>query len=254
MKILVTGYKGFIGSNLMKVLKKEGHEVSGFEWGEDFPGYDYDVVMHLGAISSTNEKNVNKVLEQNYDFSVWLVETCNKFKINLQYASSASVYGTGTIFSEEAPVDPKSPYAWSKYLFERYIKSKHFDISVQGFRYFNVYGDGEQHKVQPSPYEAFSRQPVIKLFNGSENIKRDFVPVEKIIRTHIEFLKVPESGVWNIGSGNATSFLEVAQSFNKPIQYIDMPEDLKSSYQYYTCANLTKLKNTINKYGLNIPD
>lgn len=254
MKILVTGHRGFIGSNLTKALKREGHTVSGFEWGEEFPGYDYDVVMHLGAISSTNEKNIDKVLEQNYEFSVWLVENCNKFGINFQYSSSASVYGSGTNFSESAQVDPKSPYAWSKYLFERYVKAKQFDISVQGFRYFNVYGDGEQYKAQPSPYEAFSRQTIIKLFDGSENIKRDFVPVEKITRTHIEFMKVPESGVWNIGSGKATSFLEVAQSFNKPIQYIDMPEDIKSSYQYYTCADLSKLKDTINKYGLNIPD
>jgi ADP-L-glycero-D-manno-heptose 6-epimerase len=252
MKILVTGYKGFIGSNLMKTLKDKGHEVAGFEWGETFPGYDFDTVMHLGAISSTNEKNVDKILEQNYEFSVWLVENCNRAGINLQYSSSASVYGLGNDFSEDAPVDPKNPYAWSKYLFERYVKNKKFEITIQGFRYFNVYGNGEHNKTQPSPYEAFSRSPIIKLFVGSENIKRDFVHVNKVINTHIEFLKVPESGIWNIGSGTATSFLEVAQTFNKPIEYIEMPEDLKSSYQYYTCANLTKLKSIINKYNINI--
>jgi ADP-L-glycero-D-manno-heptose 6-epimerase len=254
MKILVTGHKGFIGSNLMKSLQDLNHTVTGFEWGDNFPGYDFDTVMHLGAISSTNEKNVDKILQQNYEFSVWLVEACNKFGINFQYSSSASVYGLGNDFSEDAQVDPKNPYAWSKYLFERYLKTRSFEITVQGFRYFNVYGNGEQHKTQPSPYEAFSRSPVIKLFTGSENIRRDFVPVSKVINTHIEFLKVPESGVWNIGSGKATSFLEVAQTFNKPIEYIDMPNDLKSAYQYYTCADLTKLKNTINKYSLNIPE
>ena len=254
MKILVTGHKGFIGSNLMKSLQSEGHEVTGFEWKDNFPGYDFDTVMHLGAISSTNEKNVDKILEQNYEFSIWLVETCNKHGINFQYSSSASVYGLGTDFSEDAPVDPKNPYAWSKYLFERYLKTKSFEITVQGFRYFNVYGNGEQHKTQPSPYEAFSRLPVIRLFTGSENIKRDFVSVDKVVKTHIEFLKVPESGVWNIGSGKATSFLEVAQSLNKPIEYIDMPDDLKLGYQYYTCADLTKLKNTMNKYSLTIPE
>lgn len=252
MKILVTGHKGFIGSNLVKTLKLYGHEVTGYEWKQEFPGYEYDTVMHLGGISSTNEKNVDKVLEQNYEFSVWLVETCNKFKINLQYASSASVYGLGNTFSEDSPVDPRNPYAWSKYLFERYVKNKKFDINVQGFRYFNVYGEGESHKIQPSPHEAFSRQPIIKLFVGSENIKRDFVPVEKVVKTHIEFLKVPESGVWNVGSGKATSFLEVAQSLDKPIEYVEMPEDIRSSYQYYTCADLTKFRNTINKYSLNL--
>lgn len=252
MKILVTGHKGFIGSNLMKLLKNDGHEVTGFEWGNTFPGYDFDTVMHLGAISSTNEKNVDKILEQNYEFSVWLVEACNKYGINFQYASSASVYGLGNDFSENAAVDPKTPYAWSKYLFERYLKAKAFTITVQGFRYFNVYGNGEQHKAQPSPYEMFSRQSNIKLFNGSDNIRRDFVHVDIVTKTHVEFLKVPESGVWNIGSGRATSFLEIAQTFNKPIKYVDIPNDLKNSYQYYTCANLTKLSNTINRYGLNI--
>lgn len=254
MKILVTGHKGFIGSNAIRALRDMGHHVSGFEWGEEFPGYDFDTVMHFGAISSTNEKNVDKVMTQNYEFSIWLVEMCNRHGINLQYSSSASVYGTNSNFTEDDRVDPKSPYAWSKYLFERYVKNKTFGITVQGFRYFNVYGAGEEHKAQPSPYEAFSRQEVIKLFNGSDSIRRDFVPVEKVIATHIEFLKVPESGVWNIGSGKATSFLEVAQSFNKPIEYIDMPRDLMNSYQYYTCANLTKLNNTINKYSLNIPE
>lgn len=254
MKILVTGHKGFIGSNLATALENEGHTVIGFEWGKEFPGYEFDMVMHLGAISSTNEKDVNKVLEQNYEFSIWLVETCNRFGIPMQYSSSASVYGSSTGFSEDSPVDPKSAYAWSKYLFERYVSKKKFGITVQGFRYFNVFGQGEGHKVQPSPHEMFSRVETIKLFKGSENIKRDFVPVEKIVKTHIEFMKVPESGVWNIGSGKATSFLEVAKSTGKPIEYIDMPDDLKSSYQYYTCADLTKLENTINKYSLNIPE
>jgi len=252
MKILVTGHKGFIGSNLMKLLQDEGHEVTGFEWGDEFPGYDFDTVMHLGAISSTDEKNVDKILEQNYEFSVWLVNACNNYGINFQYASSASVYGLGNDFSENAAVEPKTPYAWSKYLFERYLKTKTFTITIQGFRYFNVYGNGEQHKSQPSPYEMFSRQPHIKLFVGSGNIKRDFVHVDKVIRTHVEFLKVPESGVWNIGSGRATSFLEVAQTFNKPIEYVDIPDKLKAGYQYYTCADLTKLTTTISKYGLNI--
>lgn len=254
MKILVTGYKGFIGSNLTRRLKELGHHVAGYEWGEKFPGYDYEVIMHLGAISSTNETDVNKLISQNYEFSVWLLETCNRYGINLQYASSAGVYGNSKTFSEFDQVIPMSPYAWTKYLFEKYVHSKNYSIVTQGFRYFNVYGPGEQHKKQPSPYEAFSRQSEIKLFKGSENIKRDFVTVEKVVETHIEFLKVPESGIWNIGSGRTTSFLEVAQTFGKPITYVDIPEDIKSTYQYYTCADITKLRDTINRYSLNIPE
>jgi ADP-L-glycero-D-manno-heptose 6-epimerase len=252
MKILVTGHKGFIGSNLFPKLESLGHKVKGFEWGEVFPSNKFDLVIHLGAISSTNEKDVNKVMHQNYDFSVWLLEYCNENGINLQYSSSASVYGLGTEFAETSPVDPRSPYAWSKYMFERYVQSKSFNIKVQGFRYFNVHGPGEDHKPQPSPHHTFSKAETIKLFQGSYFIKRDFVPVEKIVKTHIEFMKVQESGIWNVGTGRATSFLEVAESFKKPIHYVEMPKDLATSYQYYTCSDNTKFDSTVAQYGLTI--
>lgn len=250
MKILVTGHRGFIGSNIYAELQRRGHRVTGYEWGETFPGYDYDAVMHIGAISSTAERDIEAVMRQNYDFSVDLLEECSRRGIHFQYSSSASVYGSGTVFAESAPPDPHSPYAWSKYLFERYARSKTWSIPVQGFRYFNVYGPGEGHKSQPSPYEAFSRQETIRLFVGSDTIRRDFVPVQRVVRTHLEFLKVPESGVWNCGTGRTTSFLEVAQSFNKPIEWIAMPEALARNYQYYTCADNTKFNATVNKYNL----
>ena len=254
MKILVTGHKGFIGSNLFKLLTDQGHTVQGFEWGDDFPFGNYDAIMHIGALSSTNEKCVEKVFEQNYDFSVWLIEYANQIGAQFQYSSSASVYGKSQQFTEDAAVDPKSAYAWSKYLFERYVNSKKFNVITQGFRYFNVFGPGEEHKAQPSPFEMFSRTEVIKLFYGSEHIKRDFVHVNKVVSSHIEFLRVTESGIWNVGSGNPLSFFDVAASFNKPIEYIHMPDDIKTSYQYYTCADLTKLNKTIEQYGLVIQD
>lgn len=250
MKILVTGHRGFIGSNVYAELKRLGHDVIGYEWGEVFPGYDCDAVMHIGAISSTAERDVEAIMRQNYDFSVDLLEECSRRGIHFQFSSSASVYGCGTVFAESAPPDPRSPYAWSKYLFERYTLSKKFSAPVQCFRYFNVYGPGESHKTQPSPYEAFSRQDTIRLFEGSENIKRDFVPVQRVVRTHIEFLKVPDSGIWNCGTAQTTSFLEVAQSFNRPIEWIPMPANLAQSYQYYTCSDNTKFNSTVSKYNL----
>ena len=115
-----------------------------------------------------------------------------------------------------------------------------------------MYGPNEGNKLQPSPFEHFSKVPVIELFEGSENIKRDFIHVKKVVQTHIEFLNVSESGIWNVGTGKATSFLEVAESFNKPIRYIEMPNELRKGYQYYTCADLTKMDETINKYNLNL--
>jgi ADP-L-glycero-D-manno-heptose 6-epimerase len=253
MKILVTGHKGFIGQNMVEALNKE-HEVTGFEWGEAFPGYDFDQVIHLGAISSTTETDVNKIMTQNYDFSVWLLETCNRFGINFQYASSASVYGFGEEFKEDSPVDPKSPYAWSKYMFERYAQSKSWGIKVQGFRYFNVYGPHEEHKgKQASPYHQFEKQAKvdgeIKLFEGSDTFRRDFVPVSTVVDTHKKFFHVEESGIWNVGTGKTKSFLQVAQEIsstnNASYRFIPMPKELVNSYQKYTCADLTKLRETL---------
>jgi ADP-L-glycero-D-manno-heptose 6-epimerase len=131
--------------------------------------------------------------------------------------------------------------------------SKDWSIRVQGFRYFNVYGSGEEHKDQPSPYTAFEKQAketgVIKLFKGSENYKRDFVPVETVCAVHKKFLNVEKSGIWNVGTGIATSFEDVAklvaEKYGATIEYIPMPENLKNQYQAYTCADLTKLKQEI---------
>jgi ADP-L-glycero-D-manno-heptose 6-epimerase len=253
MKILVTGHRGFIGSNLYKKLEQEGHKITGFEWGEHFPGYDYDVVMHLGAISSTTERDVNKIMEQNYDFSVWLFETCARYGINLQYASSASVYGSNTEFTEDSPVDPKTPYAWSKYMFERYAHKRNRGITVQGFRYFNVYGQGEDHKgSQASPFSQFKRQyketGEVKLFTGSGTMLRDFVPVEQVVQTHLDFLNVKESGIWNVGTGTTKSFLDVARTVapEESFKFVSMPNNLIHSYQYYTCADMSKTHKTLS--------
>ena len=251
MKILVTGYKGFIGQNMVNALKDK-HELSFYEWGEtppEFAGLDW--CIHLGAISSTNEKDVEKVMRQNHDFSCMVLMACQLNNVNLQYASSASVYGMGPDFSEDAQPSPQSPYAWSKYLFDRHVRSQRFDnIVVQGFRYFNVYGPHEDHKDQPSPHHKFSKQAtdtgVIKLFEGSENYKRDFVPVHEVINVHKKFFDVRKSGIWNVGTGQPQSFKHIAETIavgtETNIEYIPMPDDLKAQYQKYTCADLTQLR------------
>jgi len=260
MKILITGSRGFIGSHAMSFWHKQGqHEISTYEWDEHLlpriEGLDW--VFHFGAISSTTERDVAKIMRQNYDFSVWLYEECRKYDVNIQWSSSASVYGLGSVFTESAPVDPRSPYAWSKYLFEHYIHRNPTHVRCQGFRYFNVYGANEAHKgTQASPYHQFSIQAqstgVIKVFEGSENMVRDFVPVDRVLDVQYEFIKkdINENGIWNIGTGKTTSFLDVAlifaEKYNVPVKTIPMPEHLKASYQYYTCADLTKLQNTLN--------
>ena len=255
MKILLTGHKGFIGSHLLTALEKEGHEVSVYEWGEILPSVmEQDWVIHVGAISATTEKDVEKILTQNYDFSVQLYNACKFYEVNFQYASSASVYGLNREFTEESPVDPRTPYAWSKYLFERYVKQHPAKYSIaQGFRYFNVYGRGEEHKgSQASPFTQFAKQyketGKVKLFTGSGTMLRDFVPVEQVVKTHLDFLKVKESGVWNIGTGTTKSFLDVAKMVapESSFEFVPMPEILNNSYQYYTCADMSKTIKTLS--------
>ena len=260
MKILLTGYKGFIGSNMLDALKE--HEVTTFEWGETLPSIKgHDWVVHMGANSSTTERNIEKIMHQNVDFSVWLLNQCIKHGIDLQYSSSASVYGMRKEnFKEDQPVDPRNPYAWTKYLFERHVSNIEpkalKGIRVQGFRYFNVYGKGEDHKEgQASPYHTFAKQyretGKIKLFENSENYLRDFIPVEQVCKTHIDFFDVKESGVWNVGTGTPKSFLDVALSIApvEAIEYIPMPEKLRDSYQSYTCADMSKTLESLQHKG-----
>jgi ADP-L-glycero-D-manno-heptose 6-epimerase len=211
MKILVTGHKGFIGSYLARAVKQAGYELFTYEYGEAYPTVSkLDWIMHLGAISDTTERNVNKVMAQNYDFSVQLYNEAKQFGVNFQYASSASVYGLSGTFNEDSPVDPRTPYAWSKYMFERYVHQHSSNSIVHGFRYFNVYGpDGEEHKgKQASPFMQFKKQAEeqgkIEVFENSEDYYRDFVPVSDIINTHLKFLKVKESSIWNVGTGCGT--------------------------------------------------
>lgn len=267
MRILVTGHQGFIGSNIATYLQSQGHDVEGWEWQ---PGIlpsteDYDWCIHLGAISSTTYTDVNQILEQNFEFSVRLAQICENFGTNFQYASSASVYGPTTHFTEDGPLLPQSPYAWSKYLFDRFINQyiNEFQIKIQGFRYFNVYGEGEEYKgEQASPVSKFTRQAKehgeFDLFENSENYLRDFVCVDDIARLHEKMFDVDESGIWNVGTGNSKSFAHVAEciakKYNAKINTIPIPNNLKSQYQEYTCADLTKLNSIVDMQWTNIED
>jgi ADP-L-glycero-D-manno-heptose 6-epimerase len=259
MKILVTGYKGFIGQNMVNALKDE-HDLVLFEWGElipDLKGVQW--VVHLGAISSTTETDVEKVLSQNLDFSIYLHKYCVKHKINFQYSSSASVYGMGDLFVEDTKPSPLNTYSWSKYLFERYVKDNPSPALVQGFRYFNVYGPHEDHKgKQASPFHQFAEQAKstgkIKLFEGSENYLRDFVHVDHVVNTHKKFFSVGESGLWNVGTGSPISFLDVAEHtqslYGGELEFIPMPEQLVGKYQSYTKSDNTKINECLRKWNV----
>lgn len=257
MKILITGHKGFIGQNLTLYLQNE-HELFGYEWQEDnLPEVEgFDWVIHVGAISSTTETDVDKVMLQNYEFSKWLFNQCNAKNVNFQYASSASVYGQYEKFNEDDPKQPQSPYAWSKYLFDRWVWGlPNRNIVVQGLRYFNVYGPLEDHKGnQASPITKFTKQAKetgkIALFENSDKYLRDFVFVGDVCEVHKQLLENNTPGLYNVGTGNAVSFEEVAKIVakkeNASIDYVKMPEHLQNQYQEYTCADISKLSTVTN--------
>jgi len=266
MKILVTGHKGFIGSHMAQYLVHKGHEVEGFDYVENVvPAVDqYDWVIHLGAISSTTERDVEKILMQNLEFSQRLLQLCNENGTTFMYASSASVYGDVQAYKdikaikETDPVYPMSPYAWSKYLFDKLVMEiPEYMINVQGFRIFNAYGQGEEHKgEQQSVFGKFDLQAKnlrkIKLFEGSDGIHRDFIWVGDICQIIEKFIDVDETGIWNLGTGVAPTFTDIAKGYAEihgaEIEYIPMPANLIGQYQFYTCADTTKLINSIGNY------
>lgn len=273
MKVLVTGHKGFIGSNLVKYLKERNHEVEGFDVKEisqsNFEDFipttnNFDIVVHLGAISSTVERDINKILRYNLDFTKKLLDKCNKVGTSFIYASSASVYGNIQMeknipyIKETDPVFPTSPYSWSKFLFDDFInKSDNFEIAIQGIRLFNVYGNGEEAKGdQQSVFGKFKYQGInnkeIKVFEKSDQIKRDFIWVGDVCKVIEKMFDIDNKNIWNLGTGVTNSFMKIAKiysdKFDAKITEIKMPDILKGQYQYFTCSNNDKLNNLIGKY------
>jgi ADP-L-glycero-D-manno-heptose 6-epimerase len=262
MKVLITGCNGFIGKNMMSYL---GHQpewqVEGWDWSsnkEDWPDVtDYEWVVHLGAIADMTETDVEKVMYQNYEFSCWLFEECQRHAVNLQYASSSSVYGNTNNFSEYSACQPQTPYAWSKYLFDRWVFKQRHTAFVQGFRYFNVYGKwmhlrGHRANAIYKWRQQAQQQGFVEVWETAEHIKRDWTWVGDVCKLHLDFIHtVKGSGIWNVGSGLAHSFLDIAETIAEQegveIRIIPVPEQEKTRMRLKTCADLTHLKETVGK-------
>lgn len=260
MKILVTGSEGFIARNMIGWLQQEdGWHVEGYDWHPterpDVSSFDW--VIHLGAIADMSCTDVEQILKQNLEFSQWLFNECNLHGVNLQYASSSSVYGDTKDFSELAPCHPQTPYAWSKYLFDRWWTQQDVKIYVQGFRYFNVYGKwmhlrGKRSNAIVKWREQARKEGKITVWENAKNIKRDWTWVGDVCRLHIDFIKtVNGSGIWNCGAGLAHSFLDIAEEIAEQegvaIEFVPVPEIEKTRFRHRTRADLTHLKETIGK-------
>jgi len=233
-------------------------------------------LIHMGAISATTESNFNRLLQSNIRFSQALWHWCAENKVPFIYASSAATYGDGSVGYDdnESELDKLSPlnaYGYSKHFFDRWVQlelSKNQPTPPQwcGLKFFNVYGPNEYHKGRMASvvfhsFNQFKETNQIKLFKSehpsyADGMQvRDFIYVKDAVKIIIFFLNNNNfSGLYNAGTGNAETFKALAKAVlintkGQPddIKYIEMPNDLKGKYQYYTQATMNK----INSIGFN---
>lgn len=288
--IVITGGAGFIGSNMVSGLNQQGIDdilvVDDLKDGTKFLNLadqritDYldkdlflekiqnnqitekiTAVIHMGACSSTTEWDGEFVMRNNYEYSKSVLHYCLQHKIQFIYASSASVYGSGSTFVEDLKFEkPMNMYAYSKFQFDQYVRKYQagFDSQVVGLRYFNVYGPREQHKGSMSSVAFhFNNQiketAVCSLFEGCDGYEnggqlRDFVYVGDVIDVKLWLLENPQiSGIFNLGTGTAQSFNDVADAVidwhgKGQKKYVPFPEKLVGRYQSYTQADISLLR------------
>lgn len=305
MYYVVTGAAGFIGANLVKALNGRGITdviaVDNLTHGDKFRNLvdceiaDYldqkdfldaleegrfngelNAILHQGACSDTTETDGRYMMANNYDYSRRLLDFCVAEEVPLIYASSAAVYGAGKVFSETRECEaPLNVYGYSKFLFDQLVRRRWNELTAQvvGLRYFNVYGEREQHKGRMASvafhfFNQYRAGGTVSLFEGSGGYgngeqRRDFVSVEDVVAINLHFLDHPgRSGIFNAGTGHAQSFNDVAiaavNSYRRArdeapltleqmreqgiVRYIPFPADLRDKYQSYTEADVTALR------------
>jgi ADP-L-glycero-D-manno-heptose 6-epimerase len=305
VNVVVTGAAGFIGSNLVKALNARGERdiiaVDNLTRGDKFRNlvdcriadyidkdefllriadgeFDDDVsaIFHEGACSDTTATDGRYVMRNNYRYSVALLEHCQDNDIPFLYASSAAVYGAGTVFREDRSNEsPLNVYGYSKLLFDDYVRRALPERTAQiaGFRYFNVYGPREWHKGRMASvvshfFDEYRRDGRVRLFEGSGGYpngeqRRDFIHVDDVVAAKLDFRDHPRrSGIFNLGTGNAATFNAVAHATinacrhaaGEPprsldelvdggvVAYVPMPDVLQGKYQSFTQADLSQLR------------
>lgn len=226
---------------------------------------EYDFIIHFGACTSTIETDAAYMMKNNYAYSKELAKWALANNMRFIYASSAATYGDGSHgYSDEnkntLTLSPLNIYGYSKHLFDLWVIKNELSNKVTGFKFFNVFGPNEYHKAQMKSVIAKVFAQVaggepFRLFKsydkkyGQGEQKRDFVYVKDVVEVVYYFIEHPgKKGIFNIGTGEARSWNDLAAALfsslrKKPlIEYVDMPESLRQKYQYFTQADLKKLR------------
>ena len=291
--IVVTGGAGFIGSAIVWELNRRDKkdilivdELGTDEKWKNLVGLQFedfvnkhkfidsinkgtfinaDAIIHMGANSSTTEKDADHLFNNNYLYTKTLADFCLKNNIRFIYASSAATYGDGSLGfnDDESKCDtlrPLNMYGYSKSLFDIWAVNQDVFKKIVGLKYFNVFGPNEYHKgdmrsVVHKAFEQVRDTGKVKLFkSGNPKYKdgeqmRDFIYVKDAVNMTLHFLDNKNiNGLFNIGSGQARTWNDLVtalfKAMEKPvnIEYIDLPDHLADKYQYFTEANLSKLK------------
>ncbi len=288
--IIVTGGAGFIGSNIVQGLNARGitdilvvddltdgrkclnlsdAHIRDYLDKDDFlqriqSGQSFgpvEAVFHQGACSSTTEWDGKFVMRVNYEYTKVLLGWTSAHRIPFYYASSASVYGGGSVFKEARGNEhPLNAYAYSKFLFDEHLRPLLVGLQspVVGLRYFNVYGPREQHKGSMASVAFHMQQQLkggdtVRLFEGCDGYgpggqERDFIHVDDVVAVNLWLLDHPQvSGIYNCGTGRAQSFNDMAHAViahhqRGQIEYIPFPDHLKGRYQSYTQADMCALR------------
>lgn len=261
-------WKNLVGKKFVDVLSKSQL----FGWLEGKESL-VEAFIHLGACSDTMETDASYLLENNYRYSVKLAEYALKHGQRFIYASSAATYGDGSKgfvddVSQIYELQPLNMYGFSKQLFDQWALNEGVLDKLVGLKFFNVFGPNENHKGRMASaitrmVPQIQKGEKVRLFKSTEPAKfsdgeqkRDFIYVKDAVRMACAFLKNDAGGIYNIGSGKASTWNELAlavyRALERPsqIEYIDMPPELVNKYQNYSRADMKKteavLKNEIH--------
>ncbi len=239
-----------------------------FGWLE---GRKLDAVIHMGAISDTTATDADLVMESNFRTSMRLLDWCTGARVPFIYASSAATYGDGTAgFSDDwspaslQKLKPMNLYGWSKQLFdqavaERFAKKEKLPPQWAGLKFFNVFGPNEYHKGEmmslvAKRFDDAKAGRTVRLFKshrpgiGDGEQRRDFIYVDDTVAVVRWLMQTPQvSGIFNVGTGKARSFRDLISALFRAlgrepkIEYVDMPENIRGQYQYFTQAKVDHL-------------